>query len=135
MRRGWYFGGAEFRDDLLQRLDTVFASAKRQSHSGSAVRDHGLREAERIVAVGLMALDLSEQDLQSLRKLDIRKQVLACAVRQRTMMGNEWVSERLRMGHPSNVSRCLCALRSPRERSTRQLLKQLNAALTSIAKD
>jgi hypothetical protein len=40
-----------------------------------------------------------------LRKGDERKAVLAALIRSRTAVSTEWIATRLKMGHPSSVSR------------------------------
>lgn len=61
------------------------------------------------MAAGLRALDLCAEDgtLLPARKGDPRKVALAALVRQRTAMGNEWLANRLEMGHPNAVSRLI----------------------------
>ena len=56
---------------------------------------------------GLDALGLAESDLVRLRKLDIRKQVLAWWVRSQTMVGNRWLAQRLRMGDEGSISKAV----------------------------
>ena len=77
---------------------------KRESQAGAAVREHGLAEAERLLAEGMKNLDLNEGGLESLPKLAPEKKVLAAWVTAQTLVGTEWVAERLKMGHRSNVS-------------------------------
>jgi putative transposase len=110
LRRGWYLGDESFRDRLLALVAKgAKAVRKKGSHSGKAVAAHGEREAERLVADGLRVLELGDERgmLLPARKGDPRKVALATLVRQRTAMGNEWLANRLEMGHPHAVSRLI----------------------------
>ena len=72
----------------------------------AAVRAHNENEAERILGVVGAALGLppSREELMLLKKGDRRKVICAAIVRSRTAVGNDWLAERLAMGHPSYVS-------------------------------
>jgi REP element-mobilizing transposase RayT len=110
LRRGWYLGDESFRDRLLALVEKGGkALRKKGSHSGKAVVAHGEREAERLVAAGLRALELCDAKgkLLPARKGDPRKVALATLVRTRTAMGNPWLAKRLEMGHDRSVSRLI----------------------------
>jgi REP element-mobilizing transposase RayT len=105
IRRGWYLGDEHFRREMLERLDEVIdCSGRRDSFSGSESREHDQLEAERLMKEGadLLGIDLSE--LAGMRKNALEKQALAWILRQRTIVSNQWISEQLSCGHPSNVS-------------------------------
>jgi len=107
MRSGWYLGGEEFRDELVARVGDAIEGKKRSSFFGSEeLRGHDEKEGERIIEAGLKFLGIKDE-VRALAKNDPRKQALAWMVRTQTVASNEWVSERLGMGHPSNVSRAL----------------------------
>ena len=107
IRRGWYLGSEAFRDRMLKHVDAVMQRGRRKSFSGAEAAAHDEDEAARLVRVGLDALGLAESDLVRLRKLDIRKQVLAWWVRSQTMVGNRWLAQRLRMGDEGNISKAV----------------------------
>lgn len=115
LRRGWYLGDETFRSKLLGLLDHN-GKAKlriRRAPDGSE-RDHGERDAERLLAEGTAALGLpgDSTGLANLRKGDPRKAVLAALIRKHTGIGTDWLAARLQMGHPGSVSRLLGAIRS-----------------------
>ena len=125
IRRGWYLGGEEFRDRILEHVDGVLSRGRRKSFSGSEVMAHDEVAAEALVCVGLKALDLAGQNLSALRKLDDRKKVLAWWVRSQTMVGNRWLAMRLEMGDEGNMSKAIRTVArtpSPAIRRTKRLL-------------
>ncbi len=105
IRRGWCFGSERFRDELLDRLnDIIGVSGKRESFDGVESRQYDEQEAERILAGGLGALSIDEQQLKEMRKSCPEKCVLAWHVRKRTCVSNEWIKRRLHMGKATNFS-------------------------------
>jgi REP element-mobilizing transposase RayT len=114
LRRGWYLGDETFRTQLLCLLDQV-GSAKpraRRAPDGGG-RDHGERDAERLLVEGSAALKLPADSagLADIRKGDPRKAVLAALIRRHTGVGTDWLAARLQMGHPGSVSRLLGVVR------------------------
>jgi hypothetical protein len=119
IRRGWYLGKEKFRDRLLKLLDPFAEKAPGgRSHSGPEFRDHGEKQAARIVRAGLKELGLSSGKvaLSALPKSDERKVLVACLLRERTCVSNAWIATRLSMGHPGSVSRMVSACRKNKKR-------------------
>ncbi len=88
---------------------------------------HDEAAAESLVSAGLKVLGLSEHDLGGLRKLDVRKQVLAWWVRKQTVVGNRWLARRLEMGDEGNISKVIQAVsrsRDPAVRKAKALLME-----------
>jgi hypothetical protein len=75
--------------------------------SEGAERDHGQRDAERIIETCGPALELPEAaaDLAQPRKSDERKALLAAILCARTTVGFDWIAKHLAMGHPGSVIR------------------------------
>jgi REP element-mobilizing transposase RayT len=105
IRRGWAFGGEEFRSHLQEVLDGVMDGKRRESYSGEPVKKHDEREAESLLVEGLRKLKLDEVELASMKKGDIRKKVIAWNIRKKTSVKNEWIVQRMYMGRASNLSR------------------------------
>ena len=55
-----------------------------------------------------------------MRKLDVRKQVLAWWVRRQTMVGNRWLAKRLQMGDEGNISKVIRAVSQSKDPSVRR---------------
>lgn len=85
-----------------------------RSRTRPGMREHGEKEAERIVRNGMKTLVGSPgaASLAAMRKSDERKILLACLLRERTSVSNEWIATRLSMGHPGSVSRMVSAART-----------------------
>ena len=118
LRRGWYLGEESFRDRLLDLVDQAKGVKKgKRRKSEGADRDHGQRDAERIIEACGPVLELPEAaaDLAQLRKGDARKAVLAAILRAQTTVGFDWIAKRLAMGHPGSVSRLVSQMKRDRK--------------------
>ena len=73
---------------------------------------------------GLAALGLSESNLALIPKGDTRKVALASAIRERTIVPNEWIAKHLHLGHVSRASRCWKPEASDLARSVRRKLSK-----------
>jgi REP element-mobilizing transposase RayT len=116
LQRGWYVGSEGFRDRLMDLAAGVVLGRKRESYERAALQTHDDRAAARLLAVGLERLELTEAEAARLQQSDPRKQGLAWLVKSRTVVGDQWVCDRLQMGDRSNVSRAVAAYRAPRDR-------------------
>ena len=130
LRRGWYVGGQSFLEKLEGYLDGAVRGRQRESLSGGAKERHDLAAAERALADGLRALELSEGQLAQLARGAPEKVVLAWWLRQRTTVPLRWVTQRLEMGHYSRVTQAVSRMRrrpGPRlEKLRRKLLRAMN---------
>ncbi|NNM28755.1 MAG: hypothetical protein HKO57_04495, partial [Akkermansiaceae bacterium] len=108
-RRGWYFGGEEFREKLLGLLGkSEDLSAERQKgFHGEQSRDHGRAEAERIVALAEEYFVVQPEDWITMKKSDWRKGIVGGLIRERALIDNGWLTERLHMGARNAVSRII----------------------------
>lgn len=128
LRGGWYLGKESFRDKLLGLMDkamtTKSGAPKKESHAGGAVRAHNESEAERILGVVGARLDLPllREELALLKKSDRRKVICAAVAKSRTAVSNDWLAERLSMGHPSYVSTLVQRVR--RDKKEQRILKK-----------
>ena len=123
IRRGWYLGKETFKDRLLKLLDRSAARAPSgRSRSGGVIRDHGEKEATRIIRNGMKALGVPSgvAALAALPKSDKRKVILACLLREKTCVSNDWIASRLSMGHPGSVSRMISAGRADKSLSAKR---------------
>jgi len=132
IRRGWYLGGDGFRGRMLKMVKATFGKGRAASYLGQAKRAHGESEAERLVAQGLVALGLDGQWLAEKPKGMAEKQVLAWWLRQRTTAGRRWVSERLRMGEESGVSKAIRLVKESREGELNRLKQRLLKDLKDV---
>ena len=103
IRRGWCFGGSDFRQEMLDRIELL--SGQRESFSGEQVRLHDENEAEALFQKGLRVLNLEEKDLPMMPKGADEKALLAWLLRRHNVVSNRWISERLEMGRADCLSR------------------------------
>ncbi len=118
LRRGWYFGSEQFRQ---QMLESVAGAARKPA--GPILAAHNEEEARRLIAGGLAAVGLAGGDLKAIAKGDPRKIAIAAVVKRRTIMGNEWISRQLEMGAAARVS-SYCSEAGDR-REVRELIRQI----------
>lgn len=104
IRRGWAFGDRDFKAALQEKISDLTTSNARYSYSGKAVRSHDEHAAEQLLSQGLSTFSLSKNDLPNMKKSDPRKKVIAWLIRSNTSIRNQWISEKLHMGTPTNLS-------------------------------
>lgn len=107
IRRGWFLGGDEFRQDMLARLGGAMSKGQRDSYSGEEVRSHDACRAEALIVAGMAKLGLHEMDLESMIMNSPEKYALAWLVRRNTVVGNGWIKHRLQMGKATSFSEFL----------------------------
>ena len=127
IRRGWYLGGEGFRGRMLKKIKATLETGRAASYAGPAKRAHGEAEAEELLGEGLKVLGLEAGSLAERPKGLAEKQVLAWWLRRRTTMGRSWVTERLRMGEESGVSRAVRLVELGREGELEGLKQRLLA--------
>ena len=130
VRRGWYFGTEKFREKLvkiLARTPVKLAKKKSAGYVGRQTRDHGIAEAERLIRCGEEVFGVGAGEWKDLRKGDWRKGVLAGLVRERSLVDNGWLAERLWMGARNAVSRTIPASQEHvrGDRQARNLVRKL----------
>ena len=109
IRRGWCLGTEGFRKRLLAgmdglRVDPSHRPVHLENVAAAPTRTHDEQEAERLLAAALAELGLALPELRQRAKSDLNKQLLAWLLRKHTVAGNRWITDKLRMGHISNVS-------------------------------
>lgn len=115
IRRGWYFGGADFRGRMLEEISGVLSADAGTPFGGEAVRQHNEAQAERLIAKGLGGLELKEADLERLAKNSPEKYALAWPLRRHTGVKVSWIKHRLKMGKATSFSLWLKKLATSRK--------------------
>ena len=128
IRYGWCLGDEGFREEMLKKVGAQMKGAKKEPYTGEARQAHDSREAERLVKRGLKALGLKEADLLSARKGSLEKCALAWYVHTNAMVSHEWISDRLRMGHPFTQSLYISRIKSASTGLVLQLRRKLERA-------
>jgi REP element-mobilizing transposase RayT len=123
IRKGWYLGSPEFRDELLDRLDDVLKGVKRKSLDGEEMRSHDEVEARRLLRKALEVLGIRESDLPDMQKGAPEKAVLAWYLRKNTTVGRAWIAERLIMGDESRITKLVRAVEN--DQRCRELIRRI----------
>jgi len=113
MERGWVHGGAEFKEAMIKLLKDQDPLHK--APSGLQHRDVGEQEALSTLSRGMRVLGLSIDQLQTLKKCDERKLLLAGWIRHYFPVRSAWCSEYLVMGHVSSVTKAWNFYENPPE--------------------
>jgi hypothetical protein len=109
LRRGWCLGGPGFRERMLTLLEQTREKLSTAKEVDGAVRrEHDSNEAGRLLREGMTCFQVSETELGGLKRSDPRKLAIARLIRGRTSVSNQWIAEKLSLGHVSSVSRYCC---------------------------
>ncbi|MDF7826166.1 hypothetical protein P4B35_19205 [Pontiellaceae bacterium B12227] len=76
---------------------------------------HAEAEAERLVCLGMSALNLEEDDLSRMIKSAPAKYAIAWLVRKHTSVRTRWIKDRLQMGSATNFSDYLLRIETARK--------------------
>lgn len=108
MKRGWYFGAQEFREQLLARLETDKANLERKTprrYTSGELKAYDEQVAETIVREGLKELGLERSGLADLPKNAPAKALLAHIITEQTSVPQKWIAQTLHMGSTPYVSK------------------------------
>ena len=108
LRRGWFWGTQAFAEAALKLAKGVLERPRhRTTRSSLEKRAHDEAGAEALLASGLAAAGLTQDEVGRLPGSDARKVAIARLIWEGTTMSQGWVSERLQMGSAANVSQQL----------------------------
>jgi hypothetical protein len=100
IRRGWCFGEASFRQELLAQMTERLGA----EHYGEERFETAEAKAERIVAEELKRRKWREADLARRAKGDRIKVQMAARLREETLVTVQWIAARLAMGTAGYVN-------------------------------
>jgi hypothetical protein len=103
VRRGWFLGGAELKEQLLEQMGRGVG----EHHGGEEKRETDAQKAERIVGEELRKRRWSGTDLTRRRKTDRLKVQIAARLRRETVQTLDWIAQRLGMGCRHTLANCL----------------------------
>ena len=112
IRRGWYWGPKDFREELLERI----GDKKGAQHHGEELRESDEQKARRLIADMLGKLGWTEKDLGRRPKGDGKKAKMAARLRTETTMTWQWIAEQLAMGHWRTAANAVRAAGANRRR-------------------
>lgn len=122
IRRGWYLGSAEFREELLQKLDRIGTG---DNYRGGQKREHNQAMAENYLSAALNELGITEKELHAMKANQLEKQAVAWLLKTHTTVTGVWLSERLSLGHPSNSSRAIKQFRESTDKKIIEMKKTM----------
>jgi hypothetical protein len=106
LRLGCCLGGADFRQRMLGLVDATADRVRgRKAVDAGVAREHGEATAIRMLAAAFTALDLTVEAMEQMPKNDPRKVAVGKWIKTATLVSNQWIAERLKMGHVSRASR------------------------------
>ena len=92
---------------MLGKSPGKLRKGKSQGYVGKQTRDHGVAEAERLIGLACKVFEVKKNEWGEMRKGDWRKGVVAGMIRERSLVDNGWLAERLHMGARNAVSRTI----------------------------
>ena len=105
LRKGWYWGSQTFRENILKAFSQKITKKKNRTYqSGMLNKDHAIEKAEAILQKACLHYGVKEKDLLMNRRGDYRKTSVARKIWKETTISQQWISERLKMKTPANVS-------------------------------
>jgi hypothetical protein len=108
LRRGWYWGSQAFAERMLALSRAIVKKPRHRNYRASEEsKEHGEREALRILAEGLCEAGLNQEELVRLKGSDARKVRIAKRIKEQTTVKLSWIAERLEMKSATNVSQQL----------------------------
>ena len=106
LRRGWFFGDDEFRQELLEQIQTL----SQPHHGGEEKQESAEAKAQRLLSQELKRWGLKPTELQLRPKGDEAKVKVAAQLRSQTTMSWAWIAQELAMGSGGYVANCVRAL-------------------------
>lgn len=127
VKRGWYIGSPEF----MQRLTDKMSQREKlgDNYRGGQRRDHGEREAERLLEKALEDLGVTELELLESKNTRLEKQGVAWLLNVHTTATVRWTANRLEFGAAENASRGINRFRRAEERAVRRFRKRMETLL------
>src|SRR5208337_3823780 len=100
LRRGWCFGSGEFRQRMLEQIETV----RSESVGGGLRQETAANKADRIVAEELKRMRWTEEDLRQRRKSDPGKLRIAARLRRETILSLKRIATRVGLGSSKSAN-------------------------------
>jgi putative transposase len=107
MERGWIHGNKEFRDRMVKCIAEGNSAAGRKVYDREQKRDLSEIAAAAVIERCLEYFELGAEDLEHMKRSDARKMLIAGLVRYHYPVSVGWVSDQLKMGHFTTVSRSM----------------------------
>jgi len=105
LRRGWYWGSQAFAERLLRLGEGALKKVRHRSAKASPEkRAHGEQEARRLLAEGLAAAGLAEEELARLPGSEARKVAIAQVIWTQTTVDMKWLAAHLHLRSAANAS-------------------------------
>ena len=131
IRRGWCLGDDTFKEKMLTPVKQFLDDKKENSYNGVLLQEHNQKIAEELVQKALSILKIREQDLSGLKKNDPAKQIIAWLVKSNTTAANQWITDRLCMGHFASVTKAVALVNRSESRVLNKLRQNFDKILES----
>lgn len=128
LKRGWFVGSEKFHKDLLAQLAKL--KEGKAPAKASTKNNHGELMARAIVKAGLKALNLKESELAKMPLGCDEKIVIASILRQKTTISQDWISQKLKMGHRTNVSNGITRVKTDPDGSLTRMVRTVEKSIS-----
>ncbi len=110
IRRGWYFGSERFKErmlDLMVHLPDRTPNRIEDGYSGDQLRDHGIKQARRIIDSCCKYWGISFKELRSRKGNNPEKVLLGEIIASRTSVSLDWLRTEISLGSRCYASRLI----------------------------
>ena len=104
MRRGWYWGSEEFREQMLERVAREEPRESRNYRSSATIRDHHTRRGQEILEEAERHFGATLEELRAVKRGDWTRAAIAWAVWRETIVPQKWIAEALGLKSAANAS-------------------------------
>ena len=120
--RGWCIGSKQFKESIA---DEFMGRSGIVHCEGKELRELNEEVWNRLLKKSLNLLKIKSGELDLMKKTDDRKVVVAACLKEKTSASNQWIADKLKMGHPSTMSSIVSAARKSPSRTQMKMTNKL----------
>ncbi|MDF2378571.1 MAG: transposase, partial [Verrucomicrobiales bacterium] len=125
LRRGWYWGTEEFKERLLERFgEEAKKKRNRDDRSSGLLKDHGIRDAERLIEEACEHYGISIAELRRKRRGDWTRASVAWRIWKETTVSQSWIADRLNLSSSANASQTIRRFDAVKEKELPTLIRK-----------
>jgi putative transposase len=107
VKRGWFWGSERFQEKMMKAMVKRGIRKNRTYRSSAMLKDHREGAGKQIIAAALAHYGVSEEDLRSKIRGDLRKVSVAWKIAKTTTLPQAWIADRLNLKSAANASQAI----------------------------
>lgn len=104
IQRGWFWGGEQFKEKLLEKLGREGTRKSRDYRSSPAIRDHHGKRAGEVLGEAGEHFSKSKEELRKVVRGDLTRAAVAWAIWKETIVSQQWIADALNLKSAANAS-------------------------------